>query len=150
MITNIINSVNMNGVKTRYNNLANTSAVNNRKQSFGGNVPAHVTILITELKASENLRLSPVSFLVGDLVEFLGGKLHPEEFSDRVLTQTKKAQFYFKRMPVPEMKRNLQVFHNEFSLADEINTHIMNCKRKNKPASLMEVMLFLVNKYNMR
>lgn len=80
---------------------------------------------IKELGASENLQLSPVSFLIQNVSDLLGGVMPPDAFARETIVTTKNAQFYFKHMPQELRVRNIDAFDREFSLADKINEYIM-------------------------
>ena len=74
--------------------------------------------------ACENLRYSPVSYLLGYLIDYFEGKDSAKKFCDSVFMDTRRGQYYLSRMPESEMRANLRVFGREFTMADEINDAI--------------------------
>lgn len=80
--------------------------------------------MIEKLRSSENLQLSPVSFLIQNVSGLLEGVMSPDAFARETIVATKNAQFYFKHMPQELRVKNIDVFDREFSLADKINEYI--------------------------
>lgn len=83
-----------------------------------------VKAMIEKLRSSENLQLSPVSFLIQNVSGLLEGVMSPDAFARETIVATKNAQFYFKHMPQELRVKNIDVFDREFSLADKINEYI--------------------------
>ena len=81
-------------------------------------------MIVRKLCLSENLKCSPVSFLIRSISELLEGKKTPDAFAQETIIATKNAQFYFKHMPQELRTQNLDAFDRECSLADEINEYV--------------------------
>ena len=80
--------------------------------------------IVRKLSSSENLQLSPVSFLIQNVSGLLEGVMSPDAFARETIVATKNAQFYFKHMPLELRVQNIDFFDREFTLADKINEYI--------------------------
>lgn len=73
-----------------------------------------------KFKVSENVNLSPVAYMVSILDEYFNKEITDDTFIQKLLSETKHAQFLFSRMPVAEIRSNQQLFKKEFEFADKI------------------------------
>ena len=87
-----------------------------------------------KLKQSKNLKMSPVSYIVPILDDYFSDKLSDDEFTQRIQTETRTAQFVFSKMPQNELLANQKIFAREFNLADKILITIYDGDNNIKPS----------------
>ena len=73
-----------------------------------------------KLKQSRNLELSPVAYVVDILNDYFNKKISDAEFAQKMLSETKRAQFIFAKMNSEQIHINKELFKEEFSFADKI------------------------------
>lgn len=82
-----------------------------------------------KLKSSKNLTLSPVSYVIDILNDYFDKKISDSDFSQRMIRETKEAQFIFSQMPPSEIHSNKVLFEKEFKFADEIGRSALAGKK---------------------
>lgn len=75
--------------------------------------------LLESLKNSK-LSFSPVAYIIGILDDYFNKKISNSQFSERMINETKFAQYAFSKMSSSEIQAGKKLFEKEFKLADEI------------------------------